>query len=216
MGKSRAKAIPSADGVGRGTRATGQGRRRATVATAPLRRSPRLQARLASTSLRRSPRLQASLPSTNSASPPSSGASARSQRSRRPPNARYYVRLEVRISRQSTPDGASSSGSSSAPSPRPTFANMDGDYRPPSGIQDDGSTTYTLSRESSPTGNIDNLTSRPGHQRLIEKSPLGRICVITWLDNSTGAVQDCHILDRCCAGDSDIVSSYFMTGIAPR
>ncbi|KAL1703153.1 hypothetical protein EV121DRAFT_208539 [Schizophyllum commune] len=205
MGKSRAKAIPSADGVRRGTRATGQGRRRATVTTAPLRRSARLQARLP-TPLRRSSRLQTKLSSTTSAS--SSGASARPQRSRRPANPPYYVRFEVRVSRQSTPDGASSSGSSSASSPPPTFANMDGDYRPPSGYQDDSSTTYTLSRESSPTGNIDNLTSRPGHQRLIEKSPLGRICVITWLDNSTGAVQDCHILDRCCAGDPGIVRGF--------
>ncbi|KAI4518554.1 hypothetical protein K525DRAFT_250315 [Schizophyllum commune Loenen D] len=90
---------------------------------------------------------------------------------------------------------------------RPIRATMCGS-KPPSGYQDDGSTTYTLSRESSPTGNIDNLTSRPGHQRLIEKSPLGRICVITWLDNSTGAVQDCHILDRCRAGDPDIVRGF--------
>ncbi|KAI5889343.1 uncharacterized protein SCHCODRAFT_02585602 [Schizophyllum commune H4-8] len=192
MGKVRkgARTTPSVDGTGCGQRATGK---KTTDASAPytLRRSSRIQ--------EKGRKVSGGSPSTPQLAPNDVVTlPASSQTSEPPPQAttRYHVRFdEPGDLRQTAPDDALSDVCSSAPSPLPTLANYDPDYIPPKSFdEDDGSTT---SRESTPlAGNIACLASRPGHQDLIDKSPLGQICVVTLGDNNEGIVQDCHQVDR--------------------
>ncbi|KAL1715843.1 hypothetical protein EV715DRAFT_206626 [Schizophyllum commune] len=204
MGKVRkgAKATPSVDGTGCGQRATDK---RTTAASTPytLRRSPRIQAkeRKVSSGSSSTPQLApddvVTLPTSAQTPEPSPQATTV-----------YHVRFnESGDRRQASPDDASSDICSSAPSPLPTLANCDPDYIPPKSYDEDDSST--TSRESTPLiGNIAFLRSRPGHQDLTDKSPLGRICVVTLGDNNEGIVQDCHQVDRAQMANPKLVAGF--------
>ncbi|KAL1694637.1 hypothetical protein GGG16DRAFT_122342 [Schizophyllum commune] len=76
-----------------------------------------------------------------------------------------------------------------------------------------GKTSKALSsadkaRESTPPINIDKLGRRPSRYRLVYKSPLGLVDVVTGHDNSTGILQDCHLVDRAYAGKKTIVRGF--------
>ncbi|KAL1713081.1 hypothetical protein EV715DRAFT_212397 [Schizophyllum commune] len=207
MALKRGNATPSPTGVVRGQRATSKRRQTTTDPPAPnLRRSLRIQA-LSKKKATHGGRIPQEI--TPDVAGPS--ASVTAQESPRPVNQRRSMRLEeARASGKKTaPKYALSSTSSYAPSPRPTFANSDADFVPlNSDDLDDGSTTSTPSRECTPPCNIDNSMSRPGHQRLIDRSPLGHVCTASLRHNANGEVQDCHLLDRCCAGNRKIIKGF--------
>ncbi|KAL1754398.1 hypothetical protein FB107DRAFT_291719 [Schizophyllum commune] len=129
------------------------------------------------------------------------------------PNLRRSLRIQASAKKKATQSGRIpqeiTSDVADAPSPRPTFANSDADFVP-SNLDDldDGPTTSTPSRESTPLCNIDNSMSRPGHQRLIDRSPLGYVCTASLCHNANGEVQDSHILDRCCAGNQKLIKGF--------
>ncbi|KAL1664412.1 hypothetical protein GGF50DRAFT_54878 [Schizophyllum commune] len=181
MGKRKPNATLSVDGAGRRQRAAGKSRQK-TVTPAPLqlRRSARIQARLASNAV-----VTAPIPTPTP------------RRSRRKPRP-FRVCAGPR-------KYASSSASSDPPSPRPTLANYDNnrDYSPSPSIRSDDSST--VGEESTPPKKIFQPARRPDHMDLVLISPRGRVCVVTLEHNGNGTVEDCHLLDRACGADPDIV-----------
>ncbi|KAI5886945.1 uncharacterized protein SCHCODRAFT_02590364 [Schizophyllum commune H4-8] len=167
----------SVAGADRRQHGTGKGRQK-TAATSPLntRRSPRLLARLVVND------------KVTLLKPPLSRHDAPVLRARVVP--RNY---------------ASSSTSSDPPSPRPTLANYDSnrEYSPSeSGDQEDN---CTADDGSTPRKKIFLPSRRPGNDELAAISPKGHACIVTLEHNGNGTVENCHLLDRACGADPDIV-----------
>ncbi|KAI5886963.1 uncharacterized protein SCHCODRAFT_01175367 [Schizophyllum commune H4-8] len=185
MALKRGKATPSPTGVVRGQRATNKRRQTTTVPPTPnLRRSLRSQASAKKTSARGGP-IPQEIP------PDVPAPSARKWQKTGPQIRVLYYLLRRAVT---TPYVRENSDADFVPS------NLDD--------LDDGSTTSTPSRESTPLCNIDNSMSRPGHQRLIDRSPLGYVCTASLRHNANGEVQDSHILDRCCAGNRKLIKGF--------
>ncbi|KAL1672578.1 hypothetical protein EV122DRAFT_224370 [Schizophyllum commune] len=169
----------SAAGVDRRQRATGKARQK-TAAKTPLnsRRNPQLLARLVVND-------EVTLPE--------------------PPLSRHdgpVLRARVVTRRYAS---SSTSSESDPPSPRPTLANYDSnrEYSPSeSGDQEDDGTTDD---GSTPPKKIFLPSRRPGKEDLTAISPDGHACIITLEHNGNGTVENCHLFDRCCGADPNIV-----------
>ncbi|KAL1703163.1 hypothetical protein EV121DRAFT_292592 [Schizophyllum commune] len=166
-------------GTDRRQRATGKGRQK-TAATSPPnpRRSLRLLARLLA-----------------------------NEEVTSPEPALFCHDAPVLRSRGAPPKYASSSTSSvpDPPSPRPTLANYDSnrEYSPSeSGDQED---VCMADDESTPLKKTFLPSRRPGNEDLIAMSPDGHACIVTLEHNGNGTVEDCHLLDRACGANPDII-----------
>ncbi|KAI5833933.1 hypothetical protein K523DRAFT_341415 [Schizophyllum commune Tattone D] len=103
---------------------------------------------------------------------------------------------------------APSAASSDAPSPPQNDNNGDSGSEYDDREDDLPSSSADKARESTPPINIDKLGRRPSRYRLVYKSPLGLVDVVTGHDNSTGILQDCHLVDRAYAGKKTIVRGF--------
>ena len=201
MIRKSAKASSSSGGPVRGQRATGKRRQKTPAAPQKSARfSSRIQRIQESLSRRRSRHGNHS----STTSQTTVGAVHTQQASPPSPPSRHTARLLRRCARPRT--YAPSAASSDAPSPPQNDDNGDSSSEYDDREDDLPSSSADKARESTPPINIDKLGRRPSRYRLVYKSPLGLVDVVTGHDNSTGILQDCHLVDRAYAGKKSIVS----------
>ncbi|KAL1695873.1 hypothetical protein GGG16DRAFT_109049 [Schizophyllum commune] len=96
----------------------------------------------------------------------------------------------------------SSGTSSNDSSPTSALSDEDADSDPELDDEESdsaASSAVSRARHTTPPINITKSTRRPTRRRLVEKSPLGSTDVITWLNDSNGILQDCHLINRAHA-----------------